>query len=57
MIDPERVSPEIVYEDCYETGQVFPHIYGPLIPEAVVAVVDFPANTEGRFDLPRRSAI
>lgn len=52
VIDPARVAAPIVYEDCYETGTAFPHIYGPLSPAAVTAVVDFPPNADGRFSLP-----
>lgn len=52
VIDPARVAAEIVYEDCYETGQAFPHIYGPLAPEAVTAVLDFPPGPDGLFHLP-----
>ncbi|MCA9963146.1 MAG: DUF952 domain-containing protein [Anaerolineales bacterium] len=51
-IDPEKVTPPLIYEDCYETGQQFPHIYGPLDPAAVVSVVDFPPNSDGSFSLP-----
>lgn len=46
------MSAEVVYEDCYETGTKFPHIYGPLNLEAVLGVVDFPANADGSFSLP-----
>jgi len=31
----EKVPAKIIYEDCYETGQQFPHIYGPLPVAAV----------------------
>ncbi len=51
-IDPEQVQAPIVYEDCYESGQAFPHIYGPLNLEAVTAVLDFPPNADGTFTLP-----
>lgn len=53
VIDPALVTADILYEDCYETGQAFPHIYGPLLPAAVVAVVDFPVSEDGSFSLPR----
>ncbi len=52
VIDEARVDPEIRYEDCYKTGQDFPHIYGPLNLEAVVDVVRFPPGAEGAFTLP-----
>ena len=51
-IDPDRVQMPVVYEDCYDTGQAFPHIYGPLNVDAVVNVVDFPPGKDGFFSLP-----
>jgi uncharacterized protein (DUF952 family) len=51
-IDAACVTPEIRYEDCYASGQAFPHIYGPLELAAVTRVIDFPSDTEGRFALP-----
>ncbi len=52
VIDPDKLTAELVYEDCYETGQAFPHIYGPLNLEAVERVVDFPPEHDGTFQLP-----
>lgn len=52
VIDSARVTAVIVYEDCYETGMKFPHIYGPINLDAVVNVVDFPPNPDGSFSLP-----
>lgn len=51
-IDPAHLDAALIYEDCYETGQQFPHIYGPLNLNAVVAVVDFPPDADGSFTLP-----
>lgn len=51
-IDESRVRPEIRYEDCYVSGQLFPHIYGPLSLAAVVGVLPFPAGEDGRFHPP-----
>lgn len=52
VITSHLVRPPIVYEDCYETGQLFPHIYGPLNLDAVTQVLPFPSDTDGRFILP-----
>ncbi len=52
VIDPARVKAEIRLEDCYECGQEFPHIYGPLLPGAVEQVLEFKPDPAGRFTLP-----
>lgn len=52
VIDPERVKEEIVFEDCYESGEAFPHIYGALNLEAVVQAIPFPPQADGSFILP-----
>jgi uncharacterized protein (DUF952 family) len=52
VIDPARLKAELVYEDCYEAGQTFPHIYGPLNLDAVARVVPFPPLPDGTFNLP-----
>tara|TARA_B100000029_G_scaffold466544_1_gene502157 strand:+ start:267 stop:662 length:396 start_codon:yes stop_codon:yes gene_type:complete len=51
-IDAQGLRAEVVYEDCYEAGQLFPHVYGPIDCEAVIAVVPFVADNQGRFSLP-----
>ncbi|QZZ23648.1 DUF952 domain-containing protein [Leptothermofonsia sichuanensis E412] len=50
-IDPERLNAELIYEEV-EEKQRFPHLYGALNLDAVVQVVDFQPNSEGRFELP-----
>lgn len=50
-IDPARLHSELRYE-ASEPDQFFPHIYGPLNLDAVLAVVPFPAGADGRFALP-----
>lgn len=51
-IDPTKLTAKLVYEDCYETGHQFPHIYGPLNLDAVTGFVAFPPNADGSFSLP-----
>lgn len=51
-INPQLVPAEVRYEDCYETGQEYPHIYGSVPLSAVVIAVDFPAEPDGTFKMP-----
>jgi uridine phosphorylase len=51
-IERERVRAPVIDEDCYETGQKFPHIYGALNRDAVVQVLPFPPDVDGNFSLP-----
>lgn len=51
-IDPARLTAPLVYEDCYETGVQFPHIYGALNVTAVQRVLEFPPQADGSFTLP-----
>jgi glutathione S-transferase len=50
-IDPARLSSP-VRDDEVAPGIVFPHIYGPIELEAVVAVTPLERGTDGRFALP-----
>lgn len=50
-IDPEQLEAELRFEDV-GNGQMFPHLYGPLNLNAVVQVIDFEPNSDGRFTLP-----
>ena len=52
VIDPARVPAEIRFEDCYESGQEFPHIYGPLPIAAVDQVLDLRPGPDGQFTMP-----
>lgn len=51
-IDADLVDADIKYEDCYETGQIFPHIYGPLNTDAVMQVLPLQPDTDGKFAMP-----
>jgi len=46
-IDPQRLRSELRYEPT--DSDLFPHIYGALNLEAVVAVVSFPPDADGIF--------
>ncbi len=51
-IEESLVQAEVRYEDCYDTGQRFPHIYGPLNLDAVTQAITFPPQADGAFVLP-----
>lgn len=51
-IAAENVTAPIIYEDSYDSGQEFPHIYGVLNLDAVKQVIPFPVNNDGSFGLP-----
>ena len=51
-IDKLLVDCDVVDEDLYESGELFPHIYGPLPWRAVVAAHAFPRSDDGTFRLP-----
>lgn len=60
-IQTERVNSQVRFEPPInpqtrqpepDVKEVFPHIYGPLNPDAVLKVVDFPPNADGTFTLP-----
>ena len=51
-LDIDKVQADIVYEDCYESGQAFPHVYGRLNLDAILQVIPFPPNKDGTFSLP-----
>ena len=52
VINPEQLEAEVVFEDCYESGLEFPHLYGPLPIAAVAQVLAFVPQTDGTFELP-----
>jgi uncharacterized protein (DUF952 family) len=51
-IDTNKVAAPIVYENLEGGRQMFPHIYGALNVDAVVAVCDFAPAADGTFALP-----
>jgi glutathione S-transferase len=50
-IDPARLSSP-VRDDEVAPGSVYPHIYGPIDLDAVVAVAPIGRGADGRFVLP-----
>lgn len=48
----EEAGLPVTVEDCYEIGEQYPHIYGPIPTESVVAALPFPASPDGSFALP-----
>ncbi len=51
VIDPDRVGPEIRYEEA-KNGEAYPHIYGPLNIDAVTSTQPFPLQADGSFLQP-----
>ena len=51
-IDPDKVVPQIRYENLEGGEKVFPHIYGPLNLDAVAVVCSFQPGPDGTFALP-----
>jgi uncharacterized protein (DUF952 family) len=47
-IDAERLTSPLREEPC-DTGEIFPHIYGPLNRDAVVEVEALKRGAEGRW--------
>lgn len=48
---------EVVAEDCYETGEKYPHVYGPIPLTSVVRVLAFPPRADGTFRIPPGTAL
>jgi uncharacterized protein (DUF952 family) len=51
-VDTARVKAEIRHENLEGGAELFPHIYGVLPIDAIVAVHDFPPAADGTFALP-----
>jgi glutathione S-transferase len=51
-IDRTRLRAEVRDEDLAGTGDVFPHVYGPLNVDAVERVVAYAPGPDGRFAPP-----
>lgn len=51
VIDVSTLGENIKYEMDEETGEKFPHIYGPLNTSAVIDKIDILAEKNGRFEI------
>jgi len=56
VIDTGLVGPEVRYDDVPGAELPFPHIYGPLNVEAVLAAVPFAPGPDGTFGFPAQAA-
>ena len=45
----DRLNVEVRYENLQGGHELFPHVYGPLNLDAVVATMPLPAGTDGTF--------
>jgi uncharacterized protein (DUF952 family) len=55
VVDTDKVTAEIRYENLEGGRQMFPHIYGGLNVDAVVKVADFEPGADGYFAQPSES--
>lgn len=45
-VDPEPLKGAVTYEDLYELGEAFPHVYGPIPTTAVLTTSPYIAHLE-----------
>jgi uncharacterized protein (DUF952 family) len=51
VIDPSKLESLVKYEPS-RSGDMYPHVYGPINTEAVIRTIDFSTNSKGDFLLP-----
>lgn len=52
-LDPSKLKSEVKNEDLRRSGSPYPHIYGPINADAVVAVHRFEPGRNGTFVWPK----
>ncbi|HTJ34371.1 MAG TPA: DUF952 domain-containing protein [Dactylosporangium sp.] len=50
VIEEERLSSPLRYDEVPGWDQPFPHIYGPLNPDAVVSVLALTRGADGKYE-------
>lgn len=50
-IEASKLTSNLVFEDLFETGIAFPHLYGRLNKDAVVEVQELLANEDGVLEV------
>lgn len=50
-IDEKKLVSKVVYEDLYQLGEKYPHVYGPINLDAVVRIKPFLKDEQGDFYL------
>ena len=51
-IDEAELKPEVRYENAMQNGRLFPHVYGPINRNAIVAVHHLEWDGEDGYSLP-----
>ena len=51
VIDLSKLNGDLKYETA-SNGEDYPHLYGPLNPDAVVREIDYEPGSDGVFTLP-----
>jgi glutathione S-transferase len=52
VIDTGKLTAPLHYDDVPGSRDPFPHVYGPLNPDAVIAAVPLEAGPDGTFAFP-----
>jgi len=55
IINTELLESEVKYEDLYDEGKEYPHIYGPINLDSIEEIIDFPCKEDGTFELPMQA--
>ena len=52
VLDPRELRSDVVWEDSYDAGQRFPHVYGPIDRQAIARIVEYRGGADGSFQTP-----